>query len=71
MANVDQLTSSYFKKQIERNLSVVDKIRTRSALATGRVIPSSGDLPIHAGSRIEATVMFLDICKVSARPSWT
>lgn len=71
MANVDRLTSSYFKKQIERNLSVVDKIRARSALATGRVIPSSGDLPIHAGRRIEATVMFLDICKFSTRPSWT
>ncbi|RSV39507.1 adenylate/guanylate cyclase domain-containing protein [Sphingomonas sp. ABOLE] len=54
-----------------RNLDAVEKIRERSEVAAGRVIPSSGDLPLHSGRRIDATVMFLDISKFSTRPSWT
>lgn len=71
MSDPSKLTHAYLLKQIARNLAAVEKIRERSQVTAGRVIPSSGDLPLHAGRRIEATVMFLDISKFSSRPSWT
>lgn len=71
MSNPNKLTRAYLSKQVDRNLAAVKKIRERSQVAAGRVIPSSGDLPLHAGRRIEATVMFLDISGFSSRPSWT
>lgn len=52
-------------------MTAVQQIGGRSGISPGRVIPDEGDLPIHVGRRIEATVLFLDICKFSARPSWT
>lgn len=71
MARSDRLTRGYFDGQVKRVLAAADRIRSRSAIQTGWAIPSSGDLPIHAGRRIEAAVMFLDICKFSQRASWT
>lgn len=71
MPDPNKLTRAYFIKQVNRNLAAVNKIRERSQVTAGRVIPSSGDLPLHAGRRIDATVMFLDISKFSGRPSWT
>lgn len=71
MSDPNKLTRAYVMKQVARNLAAVDKIRERSQVAAGRVVPSSGDLPLHAGRRIDATVMFLDISKFSSRPSWT
>jgi adenylate cyclase len=41
----------------------------RDAVRAGRVIPDHGDLPIGAGRRFDATVMFLDICGSSGRGS--
>lgn len=50
--------------------AVRDKIVARTnPVRDGRVIPSDNDLPIGAGRRIEATVLFLDISKFSARPN--
>lgn len=71
MSSAERLTKTYYQKQITRNLAAAAQIRTRSEVANGRVIPEAADIPIHGGRRIEATVMFLDICKFSSRPSST
>jgi adenylate cyclase len=66
------LTRSYFAAQVERSLATYRQILNRSAgAASGRLIPETNDLAIHDGRRIEATVMFLDICKFSQRPAET
>lgn len=66
-----ELNGDYFKVQIERTLKTLDKIMARGQQSNGRVVPDVDDLPIHAGRRLEATVMFLDISKFSNRPSET
>lgn len=64
-----ELTSAYFRAQIGRVIATLDKITTRPNPApAGRVIPEADDIAIHDGRRLEATVMFLDICKFSERP---
>jgi adenylate cyclase len=65
------LTRSYFDKQIARTLEVVDRIRNRNPVLTGRVIPDDDSLAIHDARRITATVLFLDISNFSQRPSYT
>ncbi len=66
------LTSTYLKTQIERVTNLRNKISSRDAIVSdGRTIPEDGDLSIGAGRRLEATIMFLDICKFSLRPSET
>ena len=37
----------------------------------GRVVPDPSNIPFYDGRRMDATVMFLDICSFSARPSST
>jgi class 3 adenylate cyclase len=65
----DKLTATYFKSQMERSLRTLDRIVARpDPSQPGRIIPDSADLAIHDGRRIDAAVMFLDICKFSQRP---
>lgn len=71
MPSTDRLTKAYLDSQIARSIAAARNIGQRSNVAAGRVIPADGDLPIHGGRRVDATVMFLDICNFSSRPSWT
>ncbi|MFC4309094.1 adenylate/guanylate cyclase domain-containing protein [Steroidobacter flavus] len=71
MANTEYFTKAYRDAQITRTLATLEKIRGRSSVPAGRVIPDADDLPIHAGRRLDATVLFLDISKFSQRPAWT
>ncbi len=73
MANpsTERLTKSYLAQQTDRTIATLKKILARDPIETGRVVPTADDLAIHDGRRLEATVMFLDICKFSGRPGWT
>lgn len=71
MHSVVELTEEYFNQQVQRTLTVLHRIGERSEIKAGRVVPSSDDLVIHTGRRIDATVMFLDINGFSKRSSWT
>lgn len=71
MPNSEYFTKAYRDKQVARTLATLEKIRGREPIAAGRVIPEADDLPIHAGRRLDATVMFLDISEFSQRPAWT
>lgn len=73
MANPDlnKLTESYFTRQLERTSKTLRQIVIRAQVTNGRTIPSEDSLAIHAGRRIDAAVMFMDICKFSDRPAWT
>lgn len=65
-----ELTLAYRRAQIDRIVSTLKRITARPGpFAQGRVIPQAENLAIHDGRRIEATVLFLDICKFSSRPS--
>lgn len=65
----NELTAAYYRAQIDRIVSTLNKISARSSsVGLGHVIPNTDDIAIHNGRRIEATVMFLDICKFSQRP---
>ena len=64
-----ELTSAYFRAQVERVTATLNKITARpTPVSAGRVIPEADDIAIHDGRRLDATVMFLDICKFSSRP---
>lgn len=64
-----ELKSGYYRAQITRIIETLNKITTRpNPTSVGRVIPEADDIAIHDGRRLEATVMFLDICKFSSRP---
>jgi adenylate cyclase len=69
--STDRLTRAYLQRQTDRTVATLDAIVNRGPVNAGRVVPSSDDLVIHDGRRLSATVMFLDICKFSARPAWT
>jgi adenylate cyclase len=70
--SMERLTKAYLAAQTERTLATLNKIVGRDPIASGRVVPSVEDIAIHDGRRFDqATVMFLDICKFSARPAWT
>lgn len=64
----DELTAPYYRAQIARIVKTLNKIATRpTATGAGYAIPDPDDIAIHDGRRIEATVLFLDICKFSQR----
>lgn len=67
----DRLSESYVRQQVDRVMATLDRILGRPLVTIGRVIPGANDLAIHDGRQIEATVLFLDICRFSQRPSWT
>jgi adenylate cyclase len=65
----NELTAAYYRAQIDRVVATLNKITSKPApLGAGYTIPDADDIAIHDGRRIEATVMFLDICKFSSRP---
>lgn len=68
---LDRLTGAYLARQIDRVVASLERILGRPALASGRVIPEANDLAINGGRVLNVTVLFLDICDFSARPSWT
>lgn len=64
-----ELTPAYRRAQIDRVVATLKRITAKAGpFAQGRVIPQADDLAIHDGRRLEATVLFLDICKFSNRP---
>ena len=67
----ERLTKEYFERQKDRTLATLNRIVGRDPIANGRVIPEARNLTLHDGRRLDASVMFLDICKFSQRPSWT
>lgn len=70
--SLKELTSAYARIQVERVRATLERIIARpSPVSSGRLIPVSSDIAIHDGRRIEATVLFLDICKFSNRPCET
>ncbi|MEJ7925993.1 adenylate/guanylate cyclase domain-containing protein [Sphingobium sp. AN641] len=65
----NELTPAYYRAQIGRVVATLNKIVKRpNPLTLGHVVPDADDIAIHDGRRLEATVMFLDICKFSNRP---
>lgn len=70
MVDKTYLPSSYQQKQIDRVAATVKRMEDRKdAVAAGRVIPDSGDMPVGTGRHLSATVLFLDISKFSGIPS--
>lgn len=69
--STNRLSQAYKSQQTQRVLATLDRILNRAPVGNGRVVPSETSLAIHDGRRLDATVMFLDICKFSSRPSWT
>lgn len=69
--STSELTKSYYIKQCQRTIKVLERIRSKGNVASGRAIPDSDDIAIHTGRRITATVMFLDISRFSSRASST
>jgi adenylate cyclase len=68
----DGLTRAYHTTQLNRVIAARDRIvESASLIASGRVIPEAPDLVIGTGRRLEATILFLDICKFSHRPAET
>jgi class 3 adenylate cyclase len=65
------LSKSYLQRQTDRTLATLGRIVGRADVGMARVLPRVDSLAIHEGKRIQATVMFLDICGFSQRPSWT
>ena len=65
----NELTPAYYRAQIGRVVTTLNRIVKRpNPLALGHAVPDADDIAIHDGRRLEATVMFLDICKFSNRP---
>lgn len=69
--NFNKLSQSYLGQQVARTMASLHRIVGREPVANGRVIPTADGLAIHDGRRLEATVMFMDICRFSDRPAWT
>jgi class 3 adenylate cyclase len=69
--NFDGLQTDYWNRQIARVETLRQKISSRAAISPGRVIPDDLDLVIGTGRRINATILFLDICRFSERSSST
>lgn len=66
----DKKTLTHELKQYLRIAARKRKIEERiQAVAEGRVVPDNGDLPIGTGRRLQAAVLFLDICGFSDRLS--
>jgi class 3 adenylate cyclase len=72
LPNLDKLTDVYQNTQIGRLNSARERIvRNANMVKAGRAVPENEQMLIGTGRRITATVLFLDICKFSARPSST
>lgn len=67
----DSLSPAYRQRQIARLVSVLSKMRGEAITAPGRVVPGEDDLAIGTGRRLNAAVLFLDVCGFSGRPSET
>jgi adenylate cyclase len=68
--NDDTLSNSYHESQKARIAATRDRIvESVQLISSGRVIPETPDLVIGTGRRLEATVLFLDICRFSQRPA--
>ncbi len=68
----DYLSESYVSAQRERVLDVVEKIGSKiDIVSMGRVVPNQDELAIGTGRSLRAAVLFIDICRFSARPSGT
>lgn len=66
----DKKTFTHELKQFVRIDARRRKIEERQeAISNGRVVPDDGDLPIGTGRRLQAAVLFLDICGFSDRLS--
>lgn len=66
------LSLTYWREQLTRICRVRDVVAARDEVVSdGYTIPSDGDLPIGKGRRIDAAVMFMDICGFSKRLSDT
>lgn len=69
--STDRLTRAYFDMQTARTLATLNRLARIEPVGAGRVVPDTDDITIHEGRRLDAVVMFLDICKFSGRPAWT
>lgn len=70
--NYDEMTLSHDIRQHLRIDTSRARIASRAeAITDGRVVPADGDLAIGQGRRLNAAVMFLDICGFSDRPAET
>lgn len=70
--NIDALTTGYFRQQrlrieVNRRRIAINK----APLSTGRLIPNPEEIPIGTGRRINASILFLDICGFSKIPANT
>jgi class 3 adenylate cyclase len=66
--NYDAFEPAYLTTQIERIIKGLGDIRQRTSLP-GREIPDADSLVIGEGRRLKMAVLFLDVCKFSARLS--
>lgn len=70
--NFKSLSWAYFRRQKARFLRSLTLLRGReNAIRSGRTIPFGAGIPYGRGRQVEASVMFLDICGFSSRPSET
>jgi len=70
--DLNSLPYNYHNKQSDRIAIIRKRIADQvNNVNSGRVIPTDNDLAIGSGRRLQATVMFLDICGFSKRMSNT
>ena len=68
--NYDSITLSYATRQSRRITRVVEILKGRkTVVGPGRVIPADGVLPIGVGRRLDAAILFIDICDSSSVPA--
>jgi adenylate cyclase len=65
----DGLYADYWNKQIARVEELRQKIAARGSTPAGRLFPDLDDLAIGTGRRLDATIMFTDICNFTTRSS--
>jgi adenylate cyclase len=62
----------YRDKIVSRSRRRISVLQDRiHGITAGRVMPDRDDLTIGSGKRFELAVLFLDLCRFSARPNWT
>ncbi len=69
--NYDGLEQRYWEQQTARVHALRERITARSEARPGRLVPDDADLVIGTGRRINAAIMFTDICSFSVRSSST
>ena len=67
----DGLYRDYWTKQVARVEDLRKKISERGTTPAGRLFPDLEDLVIGTGRRLDATIMFTDICGFTGRTSLT